>query len=109
MPDTHDSALTQGVETQFWRSHEIAQACAFVLPFQGAGGPAPAATHWQKWFYDFNVWTAGKRAEKLRYMHAIPYCGVWRPHQNCGVGAVSVPTCLWSRDRYESMRGKSSS
>ena len=24
---------------------------------------------WQKRFYDFNVWTARKRAEKLRYMH----------------------------------------
>ena len=75
MRDTHDSALTQGVETQFWRSHEIAQACAFVLSFQQAGGPVPAATHWQKRFYDFNVWTAGKRAEKLRYLHAIPTAG----------------------------------
>ena len=27
---------------------------------------------WQKRFYDFNVWTAGKRAEKLRYMHQNP-------------------------------------
>ena len=27
---------------------------------------------WQKRFYDFNVWTARKRAEKLRYMHHNP-------------------------------------
>jgi putative transposase len=27
---------------------------------------------WQKRFYDFNVWTARKRAEKLRYMHGNP-------------------------------------
>ena len=27
---------------------------------------------WQKRFYDFNVWTARKRAEKLRYMHENP-------------------------------------
>jgi putative transposase len=27
---------------------------------------------WQKRFYDFNVWTARKRAEKLRYMHSNP-------------------------------------
>jgi putative transposase len=27
---------------------------------------------WQKRFYDFNVWTARKRAEKLRYMHRNP-------------------------------------
>jgi putative transposase len=27
---------------------------------------------WQKRFYDFNVWTARKRTEKLRYMHENP-------------------------------------
>jgi putative transposase len=27
---------------------------------------------WQKRFYDFNVWTEGKRVEKLRYMHRNP-------------------------------------
>jgi putative transposase len=27
---------------------------------------------WQKRFYDFNVWTEGKRIEKLRYMHRNP-------------------------------------
>jgi len=27
---------------------------------------------WQKRFYDFNVWTSRKRAEKLRYMHRNP-------------------------------------
>jgi putative transposase len=27
---------------------------------------------WQKRFYDFNVWTARKRTEKLRYMHRNP-------------------------------------
>jgi putative transposase len=27
---------------------------------------------WQKRFYDFNVWTARKRAEKLRHMHRNP-------------------------------------
>jgi putative transposase len=32
-----------------------------------------AAQHvWQKRFYDFNVWTARKRVEKLRYMHRNP-------------------------------------
>jgi len=33
----------------------------------------PAPQHvWQKRFYDFNVWTARKRTEKLRYMHRDP-------------------------------------
>jgi putative transposase len=27
---------------------------------------------WQARFYDFNVWTSRKRAEKLRYMHRNP-------------------------------------
>ncbi len=33
----------------------------------------PGPQHvWQKRFYDFNVWTARKRVEKLRYMHRNP-------------------------------------
>jgi putative transposase len=27
---------------------------------------------WQRRFYDFNIWTARKRIEKLRYMHRNP-------------------------------------
>jgi REP element-mobilizing transposase RayT len=27
---------------------------------------------WQRRFYDYNVWTARKRIEKLRYMHRNP-------------------------------------
>jgi putative transposase len=34
-------------------------------------GPQPRA-FWQARFYDFNVWTAHKRVEKLRYMHRNP-------------------------------------
>jgi putative transposase len=34
--------------------------------FPGASVPA---SFWQARFYDFNVWTAKKRVEKLRYMH----------------------------------------
>ena len=34
---------------------------------------AVGAEHvWQRRFYDFNVWTARKRIEKLRYMHRNP-------------------------------------
>ena len=34
---------------------------------------APSRTPlWQARFYDFNVWTARKRVEKLRYMHQNP-------------------------------------
>jgi REP element-mobilizing transposase RayT len=27
---------------------------------------------WQRRFYDFNVWSAAKKKEKLHYMHANP-------------------------------------
>jgi REP element-mobilizing transposase RayT len=27
---------------------------------------------WQRRFYDFNVWSASKRIEKLRYLHRNP-------------------------------------
>lgn len=27
---------------------------------------------WQRWYYDFNVWSEEKRIEKLRYMHRDP-------------------------------------
>jgi putative transposase len=30
---------------------------------------------WQRRFYDFNVWSARKRIEKLRYMHRNPVKG----------------------------------
>ena len=34
-------------------------------------GGSPRA-FWQARFYDFNVYTSGKRKEKLNYMHANP-------------------------------------
>jgi putative transposase len=32
----------------------------------------PPVHIWQRRFYDFNVWSARKRIEKLRYMHRNP-------------------------------------
>ena len=40
------------------------------LPFAQPGEPLRA--FWQARFYDFNVYTAGKKKEKLNYMHANP-------------------------------------
>ena len=40
------------------------------LPFDEAGEPLRA--FWQARFYDFNVYTNGKKTEKLNYMHANP-------------------------------------
>jgi len=46
---------------------------------------APARRFWQARFYDFNVWSAKKRIEKLRYMHRnpvkrglVPHPELWR-------------------------------
>ena len=40
------------------------------LPFVETGDPLRA--FWQARFYDFNVYTSGKKKEKLNYMHANP-------------------------------------
>jgi putative transposase len=40
------------------------------LPFEDRGGPLRA--FWQARFYDFNVFSKGKKTEKLNYMHANP-------------------------------------
>jgi putative transposase len=36
------------------------------------GNEAQRRAFWQARFYDFNVWTARKRVEKLKYMHRNP-------------------------------------
>ena len=40
------------------------------FPFEKVEGPPRA--FWQARFYDFNVYTKGKKIEKLNYMHANP-------------------------------------
>ena len=40
------------------------------LAFEEEGEPLRA--FWQARFYDFNVYTKGKKTEKLNYMHANP-------------------------------------
>jgi REP-associated tyrosine transposase len=40
------------------------------LPFEEMEGPPRA--FWEARFYDFNVYTKGKKTEKLNYMHANP-------------------------------------
>ncbi|MDE3137802.1 MAG: transposase [Acidobacteriota bacterium] len=40
--------------------------------FQFEGRAAALPQFWQRRFYDFNVWSAAKRREKLEYMHRNP-------------------------------------
>jgi putative transposase len=51
------------------RHHSAGQLC-LTLPLEKAGEPLRA--FWQARFHDFNVYTTGKRKEKLNYMHANP-------------------------------------
>jgi putative transposase len=66
-PSTVMQALKLGfarrVLAQTRRRRNPLQARLFAMPLQHI---------WQKRFYDFNVWTARKRVEKLRYMHRNP-------------------------------------
>ena len=42
------------------------------LRFEFGGGMATLPQFWQRRFHDFNVWSAKKRSEKLKYMHMNP-------------------------------------
>ena len=43
-----------------------------VLKQRSAHQLSSGSRFWQERFYDFNVWTEGKRIEKLRYIHLNP-------------------------------------
>ena len=47
------------------KREDTRQSCLF-------GDKIVRSPFWQARFYDFNVWTARKRVEKLRYMHRNP-------------------------------------
>ena len=60
-------ALKQGVSRRVLRRLRLAAGQAELFP----DGVVPQR-FWQARFYDFNVWSARKRIEKLRYMHRNP-------------------------------------
>ena len=62
------SALIQGLKLRVTKRMRRAAVSPGRLRFHGE-----ALTHfWQPRFYDFNVWSAKKRKEKLDYMHNNP-------------------------------------
>jgi len=63
-------ALKQIVARDLRRSRRGVPGGQLALPF--ASGEEELARFWQPRFYDFNVYSAKKRAEKLAYMHANP-------------------------------------
>ena len=48
------------------------RACAGQLRLPFAAPREPLRAFWQARFYDFNVYSRGKKREKLNYMHANP-------------------------------------
>jgi len=63
-------ALKQRVSRAMRKRKRGSSGSQLRLPFpEGKKGPK---RFWQRRFYDFNVWSRGKRKEKLNYMHANP-------------------------------------
>ncbi len=54
------------------RLHQNPVGAPLIAPFAMSGIDHEPDRVWQKRFYDFNVWTARKRIEKLRYIHRNP-------------------------------------
>jgi putative transposase len=65
------STVMQALKLGFAR-RVLAQTRRRRNPLQARLFAMPPQHIWQKRFYDFNVWTARKRVEKLRYMHRNP-------------------------------------
>ena len=69
-PSTMLQKLKLRVARKLRRRRRSANAAQLRLPFEETGEPLRAL--WQARFYDFNVYTKRKKAEKLNYMHANP-------------------------------------
>jgi putative transposase len=69
-PSTVLQKLKQCVSRKLRRRGKRISTAQVPLQFQGKG----EALHsfWQDRFYDFNVYSKGKKIEKLNYMHANP-------------------------------------
>jgi len=71
-PDKGDpSKVMQAIKQGFAR-RVLRQARRRRPAGQGTLFGAEPEHVWQRRFYDFNVWSEGKRIEKLRYMHRNP-------------------------------------
>jgi len=69
-PSTVLQKLKLRVSRKMRKRRKLAGVGQLRLPFEEVGGPSRA--FWQPRFYDFNVYTKGKKTEKLNYMHANP-------------------------------------
>ncbi|MGH9670814.1 MAG: REP-associated tyrosine transposase [Terriglobales bacterium] len=70
-PESGDPSLVmQVLKQRVARQAQKKRGRRRAQPELFGAGPEDAVEHfWQRRFYDFNVWSKRKRAEKLRYMH----------------------------------------
>ncbi len=69
-PSTVVHSLKLRVSKRMRRGRRKQPSGQRTLPFRGWGAELPQ--FWQRRFYDFNVYSATKRREKLEYMHRNP-------------------------------------
>jgi putative transposase len=69
-PSVVMKALKQRVSRALRRRRKSASAAQMRL--RGEPGAKRYARFWQRRFYDFNVWSARKKNEKMNYMHFNP-------------------------------------
>jgi putative transposase len=69
-PSTVLHKLKLRVSRKLRKRAKRASAAQMRLPFADSG--ASVRAFWQARFYDFNVYSRGKKIEKLNYMHANP-------------------------------------
>ena len=69
-PSTALQKLKLRVARKLRKRRRAGSAAQLRLPFDEAREPLRA--FWQARFYDFNVYSLGKKKEKLNYMHANP-------------------------------------
>jgi putative transposase len=62
--------LKQRVARRLRKRRRVSSAAQLRLPFEDRG--EPPRSFWQARFFDFNVYSTGKKKEKLNYMHANP-------------------------------------
>ena len=73
--------VKQRVSRRLKKRKRRCSAGQMEFEFVSEDGGRPRA-FWQARFYDFNVYSEGKRKEKLHYMHANPVIRKWVKHPN---------------------------
>jgi putative transposase len=70
-PSTVVHALKLRVSKRMWAGSQKISSSQALVPLRG--DEAALKQFWQRRFYDFNVYSAAKKREKLDYMHRNPW------------------------------------